>query len=189
MYSIFEFLEKHPRNRGITPLDTEASSRLLKCNAPEAVASFLHHEGVSAYHDDFFFTTMPDDHFETLSAWGLNGTHCFAFLRTAFGSIIYSYNGLIFQLDPISGYVYSGQFDLFDFLNLLATMDSFLESTYFDIYQQVKKNETLGFDEVYALTPPLPLGGSFESSHFEIVKMREYLAVTARLYGNKAREL
>ncbi len=189
MCDITEFLEKYPRSRKAKPFSARELSLLSDDKAPPVIAQFLQTEGQCAYHDDFFLTTLPRAHFQTLSEWGLNGKQCFAFMRTALGSICYSHNGKIYQLDPISGYLYKGRFDFCDFMNVLATMDSFLESAYFDVYKTSKTNQILEYDDVYGLFPALPLGGSFQSSHFKIVKMREYLAISAQLYAGKARQL
>jgi len=189
MCSIDDFLAANPRSRKIKTIDEQAIVALLKQQAPADMVEFLQQEGIATYRDDFFCTTVPQDYFDVLSEWGLKGAECFTFLKTAFGSLCFSLKGKIFQLDPLNGYLYKGRFDFCNFMNLLAPMDSFMEGCYFDIYQGIKKKHPLASDEIYGLVPALPLGGSFEKSAFEIVKVREHLSILAQLFDNKARKL
>ena len=74
-------------------------------------------------------------------------------------------------------------------MNLMLTSDSILESCYFDIYEKHKTGNQLQYDEIYALLPALPIGGSFETSKYEVVKMREHLGFLAQLFGNQVRKI
>ncbi len=189
MCDLNDFLETNPRSRKSRPYDNKEIALLVESKAPSDIFGFLKEEGYMTYHDDFFSTTMPQDHFQTFSEWGLNGKECFAFLKTAFGSLCYCYKDKIFQLDPVSGNVYKGRFRFCKFMNLLATMDSFLEACYFDIYQKIEKKQVLRSDEIYAFVPALPLGGSLEGSKLEVVKIREHLSILAQLFEGKARKI
>ena len=189
MLDIAEFLEKYPRSRAIHALENDDLVLLSKYAAPPDIVEFLRAEGHCAYQDDFLLTTLPHEQFQALSEWGLDGKRCFAFLRTALGSICYEYKGKIFQLDPISGHVYKGRFEFSEFMNLLATMDAFLESEFFGVYQQVARKRPLAFDEVYAPAPEAPRRGKLAAEHLEMAKMQEYLARAARSFGNKARRV
>lgn len=189
MCSIDDFLEANPRTRKIESIDEQVLAELSSYPAPTDVVEFLQREGIATYRNDFFCTTVPQDYFAALSEWGLKGDECYTFLKTAFGSLCFSLKGKIFQLDPISGNLYKGRFDFCNFMNLLAPMDSFMESCYFDIYQNIKKKQKLAPDEMYGLVPALPLGGSLETSKFEVMKAREHLSILAQLFNNKARKL
>jgi len=189
MCELDEFFQDNPITRKNYSFDAQSLLALEDLDIPDDIVQFLKEQGYSTYRDDFLATTLPQEHFQTLSEWGLDGDRCFTFLRTAFGSLCFCYTGKIFQLDPISGYVYKGIFEFCDFMNMLVTMDAFMESNYFDVYQKIKKSPAIGYDEIYALFPAIPLGGSFETSAYEVVKMREHLGFLAQLFGNKAKVL
>lgn len=185
MCDLADFLAAHPKSKKIGTFNESDLSDLEKKKIPSDLIEFLRNEGISTYHNDFFCTTLPQEHFKTLSEWGLKGEDCYTFLKTAFGSLCFLNKSKVFQLDPFYGYLFKGRFDFCKFMNLLAPMDSFMEGCYFDVYQKIKKKQTLAPEEIYALTPALPLGGSFETSHFEVVKMREHLGFLAQLFDNK----
>ncbi len=189
MVELDGFLEAHPRSRKAEPFAAADLAALAKHKTPPEIAEFLREEGRAGYRDDFFVSTLPQDHFAALSEWGLKGEQCHTFLRTAFGSLCFAMKGKIFQLEPLSGYLYKGRFGFADFMNVLAPMDAFLEGCWFDRYAQIKRRKKLGPDEIYGLSPALPLGGSFEGSKLEVVKLREHLAMLAELFGHKARKM
>ncbi|GAB3573340.1 T6SS immunity protein Tdi1 domain-containing protein [Hymenobacter daeguensis] len=189
MCNLDDFLATNPRTRKIKSIDESAISELAEYHTPPDIIAFLHTEGIATFRDDFFCSTLPREHFETLSEWGLKGEECHTFLKTALGSLCFSLKGKIYQLEPLKGIVYKGRFPFCEFMNLLVPMDSFMEGSYFDIYQKIKSKVKLRPDEIYGLTPALPLGGSLETSTFEVVKLREHLAFLAQLFDNKARKL
>ena len=189
MCDISKFLVANPRTRKIGVIDESISKNLLKNGVPPDIIAFLMQEGIASYRDDFFCTTNPQDYHQTLSEWGLKGADCHTFLKTAFGSLCFSLKGKIFQLEPINGYLFKGLFDFCDFINLLVPMVSFMEGSYFDIYQKIEKRQPLASDELYGLVPARPLGGSLETSNFEVMKAREHLSILAQLFNHKARKL
>ncbi len=186
-YDIGEFLEANPRTSRLGAFDEQALSDLVASRAPADVIAFLQGEGRSTYRDGFLSTTLPREHFETLSAWGLKGEQCFAFLKTALGGLCFAHKGKVAQLDPIGGLLYRGRFEFPMFMNVLATMDAFAESSYLDVYERLKKKRPLAPDECFGMVPALPRGGSFDTSRFEVAKMNEQLGVLAKLYGGKAK--
>ena len=189
MSDIDEFLAANPRSRRIREYTAEELERLNDERIPADVRDFLRAEGAASFHDDFFWTTLPDEQRESLKVWGLDSNGCTAFLRTALGSICYVRRGKVGRLDPVSGYAYPGRHDFREFMNVVLTMDVIWESMYFDIYQQKKTERPLEYDEIYGLVPALPLGGSVTTSRLEVVKMREHLSILAQLFGNKARKI
>lgn len=187
MCDLSEFLDANPRSRKLGAFSSEAMLRLAEYRMSSDISQFLQAEGVSSYHDNFYWTTLPQDHFQTLSHWGLPGEQCFTFLRTSLGGLFFWKKNKIYRLNPFTGYVVKSDFDFCEFMNLSMTMDSTLESNYFDIYQRGAANRLLNYDEIFALVPALPLGGSFESSKLEVVKMNEHLALLAQLFNNKTK--
>ena len=189
MCNLSEFLETNPRSSKSGEFEKEQLAVLSSYSIPSDIITFLSNEGISTYRNGFLSTTLPQEHFQLFSAWGLEGDKCFAFLKTAFGSLCFDYKDKIYQLDPISGYLYKGRFGFCDFMNLLATMDSFMESGFYDIYLRIEKKKELMYDEIYSFVPALPLGGSFEESKTEVVKMKEHLFFLAQLFNNKAKQI
>ena len=189
MCDLTDFFEAHPRSMRISSFDNYNLSVLEEYKLPKDIIEFLKKDGISTYHNDFLSSTLPQEHFQVFSEWGLKGTECFAFLKTALGTLCFYRAGKIFRLDPITGHLYKGKFEFCEFMNLVTTFDSFLESCYFDIYQKIEKKKVLAYDEIYGLVPALPLGGSFETSHFEVVKINEHLGFLAQLFDNKAKNL
>jgi hypothetical protein len=108
-------------------------------------------------------------------------------MRTALGGVAFWKRGNIFQLNPFTGNVIKHDLEFCEFMNLWLTTDAALESDYFDVYQKGKMNRSLQYDEIFALVPALPLGGSFETSKLEVVKMYEHLTFLAQLFNNKAK--
>ena len=186
MCDLIDFFNANPGRR-IRSFSENELSVLWDFKIPVDILEFLQTQGFSTYRDHFFSTTLPQKHFKLFSEWGLDGKDCFAFFKTALGSLCFYKKGKIFQIDPISGSLYKGRFEFCDFMNLLVPMDSFMESCYFDIYQKIPNKKVLAEDEMYALTPALPLGGSLETSRFEVVKFQEHLGFLAQLYNNKIR--
>lgn len=189
MCDLTDFFESNPLTRKLRAFDEEEMAMLTKFNLPPEIIAFLKLQGLSTFRDDFLGTTLPQEHFQTFSAWGLKGEKCFAFLKTALGSLCYWQNGKVFQLEPISGYVYKGRFDFCNFMNLLVPMDAFMESTYFDIYQKIRTETELNHDEVYGMFPAIASGGSFETSKFEKVNFNEHVSSLAHLNGHKAKKV
>lgn len=158
---------------------------------PEGVLQFLEREGLSSYGENFLWTTLPDDHRESLSDWGLKGQQAQAFLRTAFGALIFYYREKFHYLDPLQGRRVEMTGDFYLLLNYMLNLDAILEPAFFiDQFQAHKEQAArLQPDEVLAFAPALPLGGTFETASVEIVKMREHLALLAQLFDNKATKI
>lgn len=187
MCELREFLKANPVSRTLRPLREPERAGLAACRLPPEVADFLKTYGLSTFHAGFFGTTLPEWHFDTLSEWGLKGRECFAFLKTALGGLFYYRKGKIYRLNPFTGNAVKSDLSFGAYMNLLLTMDAILEACYLDVYQARITDDLLQYDEIYALVPALPLGGSLETSRLETVKMREHLALLAQLYNNKAR--
>lgn len=187
MCNLSDFLAANPRSRKLGSFKQEDCLLLGKQKIPSDIVGFLQTEGICTYRDDFLWTALPLDHFQTLSAWGLPGEQCFVFMRTSLGGLIFWRRDKIFQLNPFTGNVIENDLNFCEFMNLWLTTDAAMESDYFDVFQRGKRGRLLENDEIFALVPALSLGGSLETSGLEVVKIREHLAFLAQLFNNNAK--
>ena len=67
------------------------------------------------------------------------------------------------------------------FLNEFVPSTQFLELTHHSVYTDKNVLAETAFDEMYAFVPAISLGGSFEESNLELVKMREHLIILAQI--------
>ncbi len=189
MCDFADFVSANPLTVNIRAFDEQELSFVSGLDVPEGFSDLLKQEGLSFYNNYFLSTTLPQWHFDTFSAWGLKGKECFAFMKTAFGSLFYINKLQVYRLDPLTGNTLKSNFDFCDFLNIKLTLASTYESCFKDIYDKyvsIKKHE---HNEIFALVPALPLGGSFETSKYEVAKMREHISFLAQLYDNKVKKL
>src|SRR5215510_10737440 len=119
MCDLKDFIEANQPIRKIHSFDDQSLSALSGYKTPADIIEFLRQEGLSTYRDDFFWTTLPQDHFQTFTEWGLPGKQCYAFLKTAFGGLFFVKKDKTYRLDPFSGYVIESDFDFCAFMNLV----------------------------------------------------------------------
>jgi len=170
---------------------SDGELEILQGNFPDEVIEFLRQEGKCTYRDDFLWTVLPDEYYSMMEGWGfenqgIDPKKCHACLRTSFGSLIYCYEKEFYSFSPFiadNGTLGSS----FDFLlNYQITGDILDGVFWFDLHQRMRsKMEQLKEDEIYAIVPSIPLGGSPETSKVEVVKMREHLAILAELYDHR----
>ncbi|TNE57317.1 MAG: DUF1851 domain-containing protein [Bacteroidetes bacterium] len=173
--------------RGFTDEEKAEIERLL----PEDVSGFLLAEGLSSYGNNFLWTTHPGLLADVLDAWGLKQDKCFAFMRSAFGACIYYAENEYFYLDPLFGRIVSMDDNFYLALNYSLTIDEILENGFFlDVFNNLEMDTAqLKPDEILAFIPALPMGGSFETSKVEKVKMAEHLMFLAQLFEGKAKKV
>jgi hypothetical protein len=189
MCELTDFIKTNPRTGKIREFTISELEVLNEYDMPEEIRDFLKREGLSEYRDHFFCTVLPQWYSETLSEWGFNGKQCFAFMKTALGGLFFYHKGKIYRLNPLTGNAVKSDFDFCMFMDILLTMDSILEACYVDIFEKYRTAAVPAYDEIYALVPALPIGGSFETSRYEIVKMHEHLGFLAQLFDNKAKKM
>jgi hypothetical protein len=155
----------------------------------ENIVLFLKNEGISSFGKRFFWSVNPLTFKDILAMWGIKNGH--VFIRTAFGACIYFQKDEYFYLDPFLGRIVSLDDDAYLILNYSLRTESILENAFFkDQFDRlIPQPESLQVDEMFSLHPALPLGGSFETSRFEIVKMREHLSLLAQLFNGKAKKI
>jgi hypothetical protein len=184
-----KFRARHAEKKQVgnfTPAELAALDKRL----PADIINFLEEEGRASYSTGTLWTIHPNEFHEILSEWGLDGNKCYAFIRTAFGGCIYYTKKKFYSFDSLTGTINNLNDDIYTMMNVYLTFDFLLHDTW---HLQYLENRTdlpaLQADELYALVPALPFGGSFESSQLEVVKMREHLAFLAELFDNKVRKL
>lgn len=172
---------------------TEKEIASIKGKLPEEVIIFLKQEGRSTFSNDFLWTVLPGDleFSDMFEQWELPGKECYVFLRTALGVCIYYYQGNYYYFNPLKG-INGQMFEDFNFvINTYLIMDVFIVDNFgYDHFIRLSKGKPqLKFDEMYGLFPALPLGGSYDTSILEIVKMYEHMVFLAELFGNKVKQI
>lgn len=159
----------------------------LKGQYPDEVLELWGRIGWSGFLDGFLWSVNPLTSREGVMAeWnGSLAPRVTAFMRTAFGSMMVYDGQNIFELDVHNGLLrpWSKAFPFF--LNNFFALPQFMNgSLHHDVYKNhLPELGPVGPDEVYALVPALPLGGSWETSKVEKAKMREHLAILAQCVG------
>jgi hypothetical protein len=189
MINLTDFREEHPDKKQLGYFSDEQLQSWAD-HVPGEVIDFLHQEGECTYRNDFFRTILPKEYHAVFSDWGLEGNNCYAFLRSAFGALVYCFKGEYYVLLPYTG---EGNFLSRDFdtvMNIHLSMHLVLEEAFLLNTYLEKKQVLPGLkaDEIYAFVPAIPLGGSPETSKMEVVKMHEHLATLAELYEHKVTE-
>lgn len=149
--------------------------------ASNDVSGFLFNEGLSTYLHGFLWTTLPSWNDESLTEWELDPRKCHVFLRTALGALVYESEGVVCLLDPVMAINHATGMSVRAFLNEFVPSTQFLELTHHSVYTDKNVLAETAFDEMYAFVPAISLGGSFEESNLELVKMREHLIILAQI--------
>jgi hypothetical protein len=184
-----KFIERNPLGQQWGGFDEQALNEAAQF-LPEEAMDFLKMYGKCTFHHDFLLTTLPQNWHESLTDWGLPPQKCHAFLRTAFGACVYFSRKKYYYLDPLVGRIVSLEDDPNLVFNMYLCMDAILDFGFYrDEWMKKENKAPLSFEQIHALVPALPFGGSFETSSFEVVQMREHLAFLAQLFGNKAKRI
>ena len=189
MIDIVKFRECHEDKREIGRFSDEDLDK-YKNKLSNEVIDFLKQEGKCTYSHSFFWTILPEDYHEILDQWGLDGYSCYAFLRSSFGSIVFYKGSDFFSLNPYDGTL-SEFSDLFRLvINNYLQSSSILEITFwFELHQKnIDILPVLKEDEIYALDPTIPEGGSPETSKIVVAKLKEHLQKLADLFDHTTTE-
>jgi hypothetical protein len=180
---VFErFEEKHDPAKDCQKVPDQDLT-YYKNKLPDDLLAFWAESGWCSYGDGLLWTVNPSDYSEILKEWIKDGGELHAFVRTAFGSIVFWDGKLAHFLDVLSGDV-STLFDTMDF-NFDGSLsdDKYLDAV---VRQKIFKEALprLGppaRDECYAFVPALPLGGSESADTLQKVKLREHLHLLMQL--------
>lgn len=182
--SIFsDFLQAHgpAAEAQSVPAETIARYRGL---LPEDLLAFWQEVGWCAFGEGLLWVVDPEQLADPLAEW-LGHREALAFLRTAFGDVLFWHEGQVYYLDVLYQRVH----------HLTGRMDILFEVTlcderYWDnvldrpTYRQAQRR--LGAptcDEVYAYVPALALGGSEDPTTLHKIALREHLIFLAQLRG------
>lgn len=182
------FKEKYYPGKKLWRYFDEAEILAIDIAVPKDVIDFLEIEGLSSYANGFMWTLIPNEYHRILTAWGMDGEKCFAFLRSAFGALVFYFEKQFYYLDPLGGRIISIGDDFYFLLNYMIRSETILENGFFENYYLTLPlpKDALEPDEVFAFVPALPIGGNPETSKIEIVKMKEHLYFLAQLFDGKA---
>jgi hypothetical protein len=141
--------------------------------------------GWCAYAGGLLWTVNPDEYKDILKEWLDDATNVYAFIRTAFGSIIYWDGEAAHYLDVLFGDVSLLFHNMELNFNGVLCDDQYLDDV---IRRQlfVAALPRLGAparDECYAFQPALALGGDESADNLQRVKLRQNLALLAQLTG------
>lgn len=186
------FHSRHTVSRDFRKFSAEELAVAEK-KLPAEVIDFLRTEGRVTYSEDFLWTVLPNDLDFTgmYDEWGLPGSACHTFMRSALGVCLYYREGNYYYLNPVTG-ANGILYDDFDFIiNTYMIMDTFINDNFaYPHYIHLAAGKpALKEDEIYGFVPALVLGGSYETSTLEVVKMFEHMAILASLMGNVVREI
>jgi hypothetical protein len=190
MTDITEFLTKHPLDRR-TGQFAKDELEAYKDKLPQELYEFLEQEQKSVYGNGFFRTVSPKDFHDVLNNWGLDGKNCHAFLRSSFGCVEFFSKDKYYRFNPHLGIANANCPNDLDFLlNAVLTNTTNLEIGFcYDLhFKHHAALPELRDDEMYALVPAVPLGGSKETSRIEVVKMDVQLDILAQLYDHRTSE-
>jgi hypothetical protein len=187
MKDLTNFLDNNPRGQKVRNF-SENELLNYKNSKLQEIYEFLEKEGKCFYNGRFFSTVLPSDYHDIFDNWGLDGKNCFAFLRSSFGCIEYFFNENFYRFNPHDGSSSANCGNRFSMLmNFVLTNTTNLNIGFcYDLHtKNIQHLPVLKEDEMYTLVPAIPLGGSFETSKIEVVKMNVQLDVLAQLYNHK----
>ncbi|MDP3504970.1 MAG: hypothetical protein Q8S33_31825 [Myxococcales bacterium] len=161
---------------------------VLEARVPESVLALLAKVGVASS-KGFFFTLAPGEADAQLETWGVNPAAVSPFLATSFGLVIFATPSQVGAIDPFTG---KGSLWEPALARHMVRMDLVHNFEQFE-----KRNlAAVGRDEVWAMHPPVKLGGHFgdgvgtESNvTFERERREASVIAQASLYGHRVKGL
>ena len=178
MAFFFRFHERHGPAFDCIPA-TEAHCTHYKGKIPDELFEEWKQNGWCGYQDGFLWTVDPEQFLDLFD----DASGRYAFLRTAFGGVIYWDGTDARYLDVLDGetsVVYQRMGMLFN--DLLCDDDYLNNVLRYDLFQQaLPKLGRLKKDECYGFLPPRAMGGPGTLDTLKRVKLREHLAILTQL--------
>ena len=181
--SAFELFKK---KHGEPQKCEKVSEKLIKTftgKLPDILLEEWKETGLCSYGGGLLWTVNPEDYDDILDDWLDKPTGCYAFLRTAFGSVFFWNGSDNYFLDVVEKDI-SRVFDRVDSVfNGTLCDDNYLKSVILRPFfkKALAKFGALEKNECYGILPPLDMGGELALDNVKKVKIREYLAVLTEL--------
>lgn len=152
---------------------------------PDELLQYWKETGWCAYSDGLLWTVNPDDYKAVLAEWLEKPTGAYAFVRSAFGHIIYWDGENAQLLDVLDGVVAELAFSMNLTFNAVLCEDSYLDAVLKrDLFEEaLPKLGPPARDECYGFHPAIALGGPGTADTLRKVKLREHLALLAQVAG------
>lgn len=152
---------------------------------PAELKTFLDTVEGNSYADGFFRFVSPSAFGGFFSMWGLDPTHCYAFLKCGFGHLIFHHEGQYKALNPVHNCIdeVGDEGDLEFVMDTLLCDRPGLEASYcVDVYEAAfPRLGAPAVDEMYAFVPALGMGGSRDPEMVQKRPMRVEMAILAQL--------
>jgi hypothetical protein len=162
---------------------TPADKSRLGARLPSVLQAILSKDGWASYKDQAFWLCDPDDWREAAAAWFPDTPGAEVFGRSAFGDLLV-WDGAMFWYARVHEAVVIMLVDDADWLfsRTLCDQDfSLHDSLPADVKRARDAVGRLAWNEMYALTPALALGGDPTTSKIDRVLAKEHLAMLAGL--------
>lgn len=150
---------------------------------PEFVINEWKERGFSSYMKGLLIATNPEDFYDVLENWVEDAKNCHVIMRTAFGSMYYVKDGKYSDISVIHNLSSHSKnsFDIIIDISLTnkGVQKNILQKNIYD--KAFKRLGAPDYDEVYAFTPAIALGGDYNPDTIQKVKLKEHLAFLQQL--------
>lgn len=175
------FLSTHPLH---VQHDAKASAGTGR-SIPAELKTFLDAVKGNSYANGFFQFVSPSAWGGFFSLWGLDPTHCYAFLKCGFGHVVFHHEGQYKALNPVHNSIdeLGDEGDLEFVMDTLLCDRPGLEASFFvDVYEAAfPRLGAPSANEMYAFVPALGLGGSRDPAMVQVRPMRIEMPLLAQL--------
>lgn len=145
--------------------------------------------GWCGFSQGLLWLVNPEDLAEPVTEWlGTDGSGAHAFVRTAFGDVIFWTDHGIFFLDVNHEAVFEMTKDIDIVFHFSLCDDDYLDNAIGRklFREALRRLGPLEFDECYGFVPAIALGGPGTVETLKKVKVREYLSILAQIHQRKA---
>ena len=155
---------------------------------PEQLIAEWQEEGWCGFAQGLLWLVNPDDLQEPLAEWleaKSSGAH--AFVRTAFGDVIFWTDHGIFFLDVNHETVFEMTQNIEIVFHFGLCDEDYLDNAIGRklFREALRRLGPLEADECYGFVPAIPLGGPGTVETLQKVKLREYLSILAQIHQQK----
>lgn len=155
---------------------------------PEQLIAEWQEEGWCGFAQGLLWLVNPDDLQEPLAEWlEANSSGAHAFVRTAFGDVIFWTDHGIFFLDVNHETVFEMTQNIEIVFHFSLCDEDYLDNAIGRklFREALRRLGPLEADECYGFVPAIPLGGPGTVETLQKVKLREYLSILAQIHQQK----